>query len=137
MKPQTNTRPPRKNLKFATVLTVLLILTTICCSCTAAETVKHNVKFAADNFEVLRRITVYNARTDLVVLTLEGYFSISNNFSKELQVTVKTGEDNYKLNYVYLNEYTMYVIEDISGTYTDPYHYSIKFYTPALDVEHQ
>ena len=34
-------------------------------SCSAAENVNRNLSKAADNFECLRKITVYNARTDL------------------------------------------------------------------------
>lgn len=41
-----------------------------------------------------------------------------------------------KKNYIYLNEYTMYVVEDITGTHTDPYHYKLYFHTDILpDVE--
>ena len=43
---------------------------------------------------------------------------------------------NGKKNYIYLNEYTMYVVEDITGTHTDPYHYQLYFHTDILpDVE--
>lgn len=54
----------------------------------------------------------------------------------ELVVTCKVGPDEYKKNYIYLNEYTMYVVEDITGTHTDPYHYKLYFHTDILpDVE--
>lgn len=53
-----------------------------------------------------------------------------------LVCTVKTGPNEYKKNYIYLNEYTMYVVEDITGTHTDPYHYKLYFHTDILpDVE--
>ena len=61
----------------------------------------------------------------------EGFMSISNNTSGELICTVKTGANEYKKNYIYLNDYTMYVVEDITGTHTDPYHYKIYFHTAA------
>ena len=119
---------------------LLLVVFTICTftACTAAENVNHNLSVAADNFEVLRKITVYNARTDLIVMEMEGYMSLSNNTTSELVVTCKTGAGEYKKNYVYLNEYVIYVVEDITGTVTDPYHYKIKFYTalPDFDVNH-
>ena len=55
---------------------------------------------------------------------------------RELIVTFKTGETEYKKNYIYLNDYTLYVVEDISGTHTDPYHYKLYFHTELLpDVE--
>jgi hypothetical protein len=103
--------------------------------CTAAESVNHNLSQAADNFECLRKITVYNARTDLIVMEMEGYMSISNNSNSELVVTCKTNVNEYKKNYIYLNDYVIYVVEDITGTYTDPYHYKVHFYTPLPDVD--
>lgn len=107
-------------------------------SCTAAGNVNHNLSQAADNFEVVRKITVYNARTDLIVMEMEGLMSLSNNSTSELVVTCKTGPSQYKKNYVYLNEYVIYVVEDITGTTTDPYHYKVKFYgaIPDIDINH-
>lgn len=55
--------------------------------------------------------------------------SISNNDTRELVVTCKVGPEQYKKNYIYLNDYTLYVLEDISGTHTDPYHYKLYFHT--------
>ena len=107
-------------------------------SCTAADNVNHNLSQAANNFQCLRRITVYNARTDLIIMEMEGYMSLSNNTTSELVVTCMSGPNEYKKNYIYLNEYVIYVVEDISGTNTDPYHYKVHFYTatPDVDVNH-
>lgn len=102
---------------------------------TESAHVNHNLNVSADNFECLRRITVYNARTDLIIMEMEGYMSLSNNSSDELVVTCKTGENVYRKNYVYLNDYTLYVVEDISGTVTDPYHYKVHYYFAIPDVE--
>lgn len=116
---------------------LLALVCLVCCftGCTAADNVNHNLSQAANNFEVFRKITVYNARTDLIVMEMEGAMSLSNNSTSELVVTCKTGPDEYKKNYIYLNEYVIYVVEDITGTVTDPYHYKIHFYTPQLDVD--
>ena len=123
--------------KIFAMLLVLLMCFSMC-ACTAAENVNHNLSQAADNFECLRKITVYNARTDLIVMEMEGAMSISNNGSNELVVTCKTGPGEYKKNYIYLNEYVIYVVEDITGTTTNPYHYKVHFYTalPDVDVNH-
>lgn len=124
---------------IALIITVVLVCTCLVfTSCTAANNVNHNLSQAADNFQVARRITVYNARTDLIVMEMEGFMSISNNSTSELVVTCKTGADQYKKNYVYLNEYVIYVVEDITGTTTDPYHYKIHFYgaIPDIDINH-
>lgn len=104
--------------------------------CSEASKVNYNITKQADYFECERKITVYNARTDMVILEAEGYMSISNNENGELVCTVKTGAGEYKKNYIYLNEYTMYVVEDITGTHTDPYHYKMYFHTEQpIDVD--
>ena len=103
---------------------------------TEAAKVNANISKQADYFECERKITVYNARTDMVILEAEGYMSISNNESGELVCTVKVGPNEYKKNYIYLNQYTMYVVEDITGTHTDPYHYKLYLHTEfAVDVD--
>lgn len=104
-------------------------------SCTQADNVNHNLSQSANNFECLRKITVYNARTDLIVMEMEGYMSLSNNATNELVVTCKTGANQYKKNYIYLNEYVIYVVEDITGNTTDPFHYKVHFYTTVPDVD--
>lgn len=125
--------------KFLTFFVVLLLVCAsvfLFSSCTEADRVNHNLTKQANYFDCERRVTVYNARTDKVILYIEGYIDISNNTSNELVITAKTGNDTYKKNYVYLNEYTLYVVEDISGTHTDPYHYKVVFDTNvAPDIE--
>ena len=123
--------------KIFAMLLVLLMCFSMC-ACTAAENVNYNLSQAADNFECLRKITVYNARTDLIVMEMEGAMSLSNNGTNELVVTCKTGPGEYKKNYIYLNEYVIYVVEDITGTTTNPYHYKVHFYTalPDIDINH-
>lgn len=106
------------------------------CGCSEADKVNTNLAKQADYFECERKITVYNARTDMIILEAEGYMSVSNNDTNELVVTCKVGPNQYKKNYIYLNDYTMYVVEDITGTHTDPYHYKLYFHTNILpDIE--
>ena len=108
---------------------IMLIASLAGCMAREADKVNHNMNVAADNFSCERRITVYNARTDKIIIYAEGYMSISNNSSSELVVTCKVGANEYKKNYIYLNDYTLYVVEDITGTHADPYHYLIEFHT--------
>lgn len=119
---------------ICTMLCALVVL--FFSGCSEADKVNENISKQAQYFECERRVTVWNARTDNVIMYIEGYINISNNSANELVVTAKVGEDRYKKNYVYLNDYTLYVVEDISGTHTDPYHYKIYFHTDVLpDVE--
>lgn len=116
--------------RMALLLAAIMLIASLAgCMTREADKVNHNMNVAADNFSCERRITVYNARTDKIILCAEGYMSISNNSSSELVVTCKVGANEYKKNYIYLNDYTLYVVEDITGTHADPYHYLIEFHT--------
>ena len=121
--------------KIFALMLVLVCVVGCFTGCSAAADVNHNLSQAADNFEVVRKITVYNARTDMIIMEMEGLMSLSNNSTSELVVTCRTGANEYKKNYVYLNDYVIYVVEDITGTVTDPYHYKIHFYTAVPDFD--
>lgn len=113
------------------VLAIILLCTLLgltLAGCTQADRVSQNISQQADNFNVMRRLTVLNARSDKPLFELVGLFSLSNNASNELAVTVQTGPNEYKKHYVYLNpEWTLYVVEDLSGANVSPYHYEINF----------
>ena len=121
--------------KIFAMFLIILVLIGCVTGCSEASNVNHNLSQAADNFQVVRKITVYNARTDLIIMEMEGLMSISNTSTSELVVTCMTGPNQYKKNYIYLNEYVIYVVEDITGTVTDPYHYKIHFYTALPDID--
>lgn len=124
-------------MKKVFILVLTAVILTLCfVGCTEADKVNYNINQQARYFECERRITVYNARTDTVIFVAEGYMNISNDSENELVVTFKTGAYEYKKNYIYLNDWTLYVVEDITGTHTDPYHYKMYFHTELLpDVE--
>ena len=82
--------------KVIAILLVMVCLVGALTGCTAADDVNYNLSQAADNFEVVRKITVYNARTDMIIMEMEGLMSLSNNSTSELVVTCKTGEDEYR-----------------------------------------
>ena len=107
------------------------------CGCSTADTVNYNLNKEANEFNVYRRITVTNARTDTIMMQAEGYMSLSNNSSNELVVTFKTGEGQYCKDYIYLNDWTCYVMEQVEPKSTDKYHYELVFYPERLipDVE--
>lgn len=125
-------------MKLKSIAITLAILLALCglfvtaSGCSEADKVNHNISQQAEYFQSERRVTVWNARTDNVIMYIEGYINISNNRTDELVITAKVGADSYKKNYVYLNDYTLYVVEDINGTHTDPYHYKLYFNTNVL-----
>lgn len=114
-------------MKKLSLVIMLVFLAVALTACTQAELVSYNISKEADAFNVTRRIAVINARTDKPVFELVGCFALSNNSTNELQVTVQTGPDEYKKHYIYLNDWTMYVVEDLSGADVTPYRYEINF----------
>lgn len=115
-----------KKIIWVIALVLAIIFLT---GCSEASRVNWNVSKQADYFECERKVTVYNARTDKIIFEEEGYISISNDNNGELVITAKTGQNTYKKNYVLINEYTLYVVEDITGTHTDPYHYKVYWHS--------
>lgn len=113
--------------KIIAILALFCVLVCILCGCRQSDRVSYNISKEADNFNVTRRLAVINARTDEPVFELIGNFAISNNVTNELEVTVEVAPGQYKKHMVYLNEWTIYVVEDISGAYVDNYHYEVNF----------
>lgn len=113
--------------KFLAMLLALLMVMVCLTGCTESEQVNYNISKEADNFNVTRRLTVINARTDTVLLEMIGTFALKNNSSSELEVICEVADGTYQKHFVYLNEYTLYVVEDISGSSVDKYHYEINF----------
>ena len=113
--------------KMMAVLLMALLVCMAITGCTEANQVSNNLSQEADNFNVTRKLTVVNARTDTILLELTGTFALKNNTANELEVIIEKEEGKYKKDLVYLNDYTMYVVEDVSGSDVDKYHYEINF----------
>lgn len=113
--------------KIFAALAAVTILSCAAVGCTEADQVSANISQQADNFNVARKLTVLNARTDTVLLELTGTFALKNSSENELEVIIETADGKYQKDYVYLNDYTMYVVEDLSGSEVDKYHYEINF----------
>lgn len=125
-------------MKKMILIAMLVLVGVVLGGCVrTSTTVNHNLSKDADEFNLYRKITVTNARTDTIMLQAEGYMSLSNNSANELVVTIKTGENTYYKDYIYLNDWTCYVMEQTEPTGTDKYHYQLVFYPERIvpDVE--
>lgn len=122
-----------KKFKLIILIGFMIIELFVLSGCTEVDRVSHNIGQEADNFNITRRIVVYNARTDKIVFELIGNFSLKNNTTNELEVVCEVADNVYKKHFVYLNEYTLYVVEDVSGAYVDKYHYEVN-YIPEMII---
>lgn len=113
--------------RIVSIVLLIVMVATLITGCTEAEQVSYNVSQEADNFNVTRRITVINMRTDKPIFELIGNFSLQNSTTNELEVIVESEKNVYRKHYIYLNDWTMYVVEDVSGAYVDKFHYEVNF----------
>ena len=117
------------------IISIIMAVIIMCgfVSCTQADRVSHNISKDADRFNVTRRLAVINARTDKPVFEIIGNFSIANNANNELEIVCEVENGKYKKHFVYLNEWTIYTVEDVSGAYVDNYHYEVN-YLPEMII---
>jgi hypothetical protein len=113
-------------MKKTIIVAMLIVLAVVLTGCRQADRVSSNVSKEADNFNVTRRVTVFNTRSDTVLLEIIGNLSIKHS-SGDVDIIVETGPGTYKKHFVSLNDWTTYVVEDISGAFVDKYHYEINF----------
>lgn len=112
-------------MKKALIISLLIVCLFSFTGCRQAERVAYNISKEADAFNVQRKITVINARTDTIMLELTGTFSLKNNDSSELEIICELEDGTYQKHFIYLNEYTLYVVEDISNTNVSKYYYEL------------
>lgn len=117
--------------KLLSIVLCILIMVSLC-GCREASIVSHNVSKEADNFNVMRRITVFNIRTDTVLMQMTGYFALQNNSTKELVVIAEVEKGVYQKHFIYLNDYTMYTVEDLNGAKVSTYSYELEFLPTVL-----
>lgn len=112
----------------------MALLAVVLCGCRESDRVSYNVSKQADNFNVMRRITVFNTRTDKCLLRMTGRFSIHNSSENELAVVVELDRKRniYQKHYIYLNEWVTYTVEDLNGVQVSRYDYELEFMPEML-----
>ncbi len=91
-----------------------------------ATVASHNLSKAADNFEIDRRVIFYNGITDTYMLTIEGRCSIEDQ-SSQLEVTCKTGANDFKKHFLGLSDNVTYFAEQLEGVNVNTYHHRVTF----------
>jgi len=106
----------------------------------AADVAARNISTAADNFEIPRRITVFNGITGDVAMVIEGFCSLGNNDTAlRMSVTCKTGPRAFIRNFVGLSDNVFFVAEQLEGVNVSTFHYRTVFRPQSLipDVDFQ
>ena len=87
-----------------------------------------NISKAADNFEVARRIVFFNGITDNYIMEVVGRCSVaSDNQDRQLEITCKTGPNQYKKDYFGKSDNTAYFVEQLDPIDVSVYHHRKTF----------
>lgn len=98
-----------------------------------ADIASKNMSEAADNFEVLRRVVFYNGITGEYILKIEGFCSLGNmDKPKQLSLTCKTGNGEYKKHFLGLSDNVTYFVEQIDSKNVGTNHYVVDFKPSAI-----
>lgn len=117
-----------KTLTKKALLTTLAGSTLALTACSAASTASYNLSNASDNFEVNRRIVFINGITDNYLMEIEGHCSIeADGEDRQLEVTCKTGENDYKKHYLGISDNVTYFVEQLEAKDVSAYHYKVRF----------
>lgn len=107
------------------VIILFILVVCVIAGCTQAERVSYNLNKEADNFNIVRRLTVINCITGDTLFVMEGKMSVNDDGSV-LRIYV---EDNgtYKKHMVGLSDNVTYTLEDLSTNAVDKHKYTINF----------
>lgn len=124
-------------MKKLMILLVVLFSLTLS-SCTDADVASNNLRQAADQFEIYRRVVFYNGITDKYILQVEGYCSISNT-GGQLVVLVKLPDGSFLKHNLGLSDNVTYFSEQIESKKVSTGRYRVIFkpsvIVPNIDIE--
>lgn len=111
------------------------IFTTAACS-TPADNADRNISEAAENFKVIRQVTVINGFTDEVLFQAVGAFSYETD-GKKYTFTFKMEDGTFKRHTVLVSDNSPVIVEDLSGVENaDAWVYEV-YYLPEQPVSIQ
>lgn len=115
-----------RNRIILAVLGLGLVFGLSACGADDADVVSENISKAADNFEVNRRIVMFNGITDEYLLIVEGRCNIVDE-GNQLEVVCKEGKDAYKKHFLGLSDNVSYFVEQGEPVDVSEYHYRVTF----------
>lgn len=119
-----------KRTKVAAFAAAVSVFTLAGCA-SDADVVSENLSKAADNFEVNRRIVMFNGITDQYLMVIEGACSITDQ-NKQLEVTCKVGPSEYKKHFLGLSDNVSYFVEQGGPVKANANNYRVTFKPQAI-----
>lgn len=99
-------------------------------ACSEASRVESNLTKEADNFNVVRQLTVINCLQGDVLFQMSGKMSITADVSdNQLEIIVENEDGNYTKHFVGLSDNVTYTVEDLNlgANDVEKYKYTLNF----------
>jgi hypothetical protein len=120
-----------KNKILTFILTIGVAMTIAGCD-RQSDKVSHNLSQEADNFNIVRQLTVMNCIQGDVLFQMTGKMSIKADTSdNQLEVIVESAEGTYQKHFIGLGDNVAYVVEQKEYKDVDKYKYSLN-YNPKM-----
>lgn len=119
-----------KKRKLVSVVAVLLVAVMFMGCGTEAEKVSYNLSKEAENFNVVRQLTVINCIEGDVLFQMTGKLSITADTSdNQLEIIVENEDGTYVKHFVGLSDNVTYVVEDLNlgANEVEKYKYTLNF----------
>lgn len=116
--------------KLAIILAIAMMAAGIITGCSEKDRVNSNLTKEADNFNVVRQLTVINCIEGDVLFQMTGKMSITaDTGDNQLEIIVENDDDTYVKHFVGLSNNVTYVIEDLNLGKNDveKYKYTLNF----------
>lgn len=114
------------------LLILCIVLLNALSGCTQADRVSSNLSKEADNFNVVRQLTVINCIQGDVLFQMTGKMSIySDNTDHQLEVTVEDENGMYQKHFIGLSDNVTYVVEQKKYKNVSNYQYTLN-YNPKM-----
>ena len=117
--------------RIACVLAMAVLAVGMLAGCeTEASRVEYNLTQEADNFNIVRQLTVINCLQGDVLFQMTGKMSITADVSdNQLEIIVENEDGNYTKHFVGLSDNVTYTIEDLNLGKNDveKYKYTLNF----------
>ena len=118
--------------KIIMIMLAIVLMGVVLTGCTQADRVSHNLSKEADNFNVVRQLTVINCIEGDVLFQMTGKMSIKADVAdNQLEVIVENENGLYKKHFIGLSDNVTYVVEDLDITNVSKYRYTLN-YNPKM-----
>ena len=116
--------------KVIGIIELLLVSVFCLTACSEASRVESNLTKEADNFNLVRQLTVINCLQGDVLFQMTGKMSITADVDdNQLEIIVENDDGNYTKHFVGLSDNVTYTIEDLNQGANDveKYKYTLNF----------